>query len=142
MDDGTDDKKSDDKKSDDEKCDCVKCFKCMGKCCKSVAIEIDTPEDLDDFEDLKWYIYHPGLTVYVGGKGDWNVNMSIGCIHLTKEGKCMIYENRPPVCRDYGVDDCNNCDDKEIVFNTAEDVDAYIAKLRAEGTLKPGKIFK
>jgi Fe-S-cluster containining protein len=117
----------------DDKCNCEKCFECRGECCRSVAIELEEPEDLNEFEDLKWYLFHTGITVYIDKDGDWYVDVPIKCKHLDDEGKCMIYETRPPVCRDYDVDDCDNAEDEETEFETPQDVDDYVAKLKAEG---------
>lgn len=118
-----------------DKCNCDKCFECGGECCKSVAIRVDEPEDVDDYLDFKWYLFHPGLTVYLDTEGDWHVDVPIKCRHLTKDGRCRIYEERPPVCRDYDVDECDNGDDTVVTFEKPEDVDRYIAKLRARGEL-------
>ncbi|MBW2972612.1 YkgJ family cysteine cluster protein [Candidatus Woesearchaeota archaeon] len=122
--------------------DLNKCMACGAECCRSLAIEIDAPEDLDDFEDLKWYIYHKGLTVYLDTDGVWNVEIPTKCVHLDREGKCLIYKDRPPVCREFDVVDCNDGDDRSVWFKTAEDVDKYVAELKKQGKLKPGKVFK
>jgi len=42
--------------------ECKNCDGCPAECCKYVAIEIDTPEDIDDFEDIKWYVSHKNIT--------------------------------------------------------------------------------
>lgn len=47
----------------------------------------------------------------------------------------MIYDSRPPVCRDYYVDECDNGDDAVVTLETPEDVDRHIAKLKKEGKL-------
>ena len=112
-----------------------KCFECGGECCRSIAIKIDDPEDINDYEDFKWYLYHSGITVYLDTDGDWHVDFPVKCIHLTDDGKCKIYDDRPPVCRDYNVDECDNGDDAVITFETAKDIDKYIVKLKKKGKL-------
>ena len=34
------------------------CEGCDAKCCKHVAVEIDEPEEKEDFENIKWYVCH------------------------------------------------------------------------------------
>ncbi len=41
-----------------------------GACCRHVAIEIDTPEDTDDYEDIYWYLLHENIKVFVTEKDD------------------------------------------------------------------------
>jgi len=113
------------------------CLYCGGKCCKSIAIQIDTPKSADDYEDLKWYLYHKGLSVYFDSDKEWLVEIPITCRHLDKKGKCKIYSNRPPICRDFDTDTCEENKGKVFVrLKTPEDVDKYIAKLRKERRIK------
>ena len=82
------------------------CDECPVLCCKYVAMEIDTPENLEDFEDIKWYTAHKNVNVYVEEDGTWNVEFLTPCEHLSDNGRCMIYENRPSICREYEQDEC------------------------------------
>ena len=123
--------------------DFKKCRECEGQCCRSVAVKLEEPEDINDYEDFKWFIYHPGLTVYLDDEGDWHVDMPIKCRHLDAKGACKIYKDRPPVCRDYDVKDCMEANDQTVELKTPADVDKYIAKLRKEGEFdKDGKVRK
>ncbi|MBN1544454.1 YkgJ family cysteine cluster protein [Candidatus Woesearchaeota archaeon] len=118
-----------------------KCSACGGACCRSFCIDIDPPQDLDGFQDIKWYLFHRGVTVCLNKDGSWEVDTAIPCMHLDENNGCRIYPDRPPVCRDYTLEDCEG-DDYAEVFRTPEDIDAYVEKLRKEGKLKPGRIFK
>lgn len=123
--------------------DLKKCLECQAQCCKSVAIELSEPEDADDYMDFKWYLYH-GFTVFQDKDGDWNVDIPHRCHNLLADNRCAVYDDRPPVCRDFEV---RSCDDDEETDNLVdlekpEDVDKLMDKLRAEGKLKPGKFFK
>lgn len=42
---------------------------CQGcsKCCEYVAMQIDTPETQDDFENIRWYLLHENVKVFVVG---------------------------------------------------------------------------
>jgi Fe-S-cluster containining protein len=123
--------------------DCKKCRDCGGECCKSVAIKLEDPQDIDDYLDFKWYIFHPGLTVYLDDEDDWHVDVPIKCRHLKSNSQCAIYKDRPPVCRDYDVKECDNGMDMKIELTTPEEVDSYIAKLKKQGHFtKDGKVKK
>ena len=112
-----------------------KCTRC-GTCCTTVGVEIETPETEEDFEDIKWYLYHKGLTVYIDRDGDWNVEIHTKCKHLKKNNTCSMYDNRPSVCKDYDDRVCDICDDDEVIeFKTAKDVDEHVKKLKEIGAL-------
>ncbi len=115
--------------------DCDKCFTCGGECCKSVAIKLEDPVDIDDYEDFKWYVFHPGLSVYLDTDDEWHVDVPIKCKHLGRNGKCKVYDDRPPVCRDYDVRECDEGDDSKVTLSTPEEVDSYIRKLKRAGKL-------
>ena len=36
----------------------VLCDYCTAKCCKYFALPIETPEDEEDFDFLRWYLVH------------------------------------------------------------------------------------
>jgi len=122
--------------------DLKKCIDCGGECCKSVAVKLDTPEDADDFEDFKWYLFRDGWTVFLDDDGDWHVDIPGRCRHLGVNNNCEAYNERPPVCRDFGVCDCDEGEPGKIVFEKPDDVDKYVCKLKKQGKLKPGTLVK
>lgn len=114
---------------------CKDCEGCPADCCKYIAIEIDPPEDLEDFEDIKWYVSHKNVNVYVEEDGTWNVEFITPCEHLDSEWKCTIYEKRPKICREYDQDECtfhNNYEEKHT-FKKIEDVEKYIEEIFKKG---------
>ncbi len=107
-----------------------RCQQCDGRCCRYVAIEIDKPVTKSDFDDLRWYTAHRGVTVFVEDKR-WYVNFNSRCNYLTSEHRCEIYERRPKVCRSHDPSECEGPGgeyDFELELRTPEDVDAYYAK--------------
>lgn len=83
------------------------CQKCDGKCCRYFALPIDTPEDWDDFDDIRWYLCHENVSVFVED-GDWYLNVKNNCRYLSeKDYRCCNYNLRPRICRKY---DTGNCD--------------------------------
>ena len=108
----------------------INCDECGGECCKILVIEVETPESKDDFEDIKWYLYHPGVKVYIDVYNHWNVQFDTKCKYLSDDNKCLIYNKRPPVCRQAEVKDCHK-NKKEIkkFFNSVEEFEAYLKSI-------------
>jgi Fe-S-cluster containining protein len=106
------------------------CDKCNGLCCRYFCFQIDTPDDYDEFEDIRWYLYHEGVRVHVDEDGDWYIQMDNVCKNLGEDNLCMIYDDRPLICRSYG-DSCEQTGGDygyQHEFETAEQLDAYAIK--------------
>ena len=85
----------------------TECQKCHGKCCRYFAQPIETPEDWDDFDDIRWYLCHEHVSVFVED-GDWYLNVENKCRYLSeKDHRCQNYEMRPAICRKYDTDGCD-----------------------------------
>ncbi|MCI0499047.1 MAG: YkgJ family cysteine cluster protein [Planctomycetales bacterium] len=83
------------------------CKKCTGRCCRYFALPIDTPQEWDDFDDIRWYLSHEDVTVFVE-KGDWYLNVKNTCRYLCpKDFRCRNYELRPHICRKYNTGTCD-----------------------------------
>lgn len=83
------------------------CKKCDAKCCRYFALPIETPEDWDDFDDIRWYLCHKDVTVFVED-GDWYLNVQNTCRYLSeKDYRCQNYELRPRICRKYDTENCD-----------------------------------
>ena len=113
------------------------CEGCNADCCRYVALEIDCPEDLDDFENIKWYVSHEKVVVYVEEDGVWTVLFETPCKYLGKNNLCENYEKRPKICKDYAHDECtfhNQAEYKELyTFRTIEEVEKYIEEIFKKG---------
>jgi len=115
------------------------CPKCKSQCCKSVTIEIDTPHSKKDFDEIKWFVLHENVIVYIDTERKWNLEFVSPCKALDKNGLCTIYKDRPIICRLYPKSDesCvfedNPC---RKIFTKAEEVTAYFDKKKARRTKK------
>lgn len=111
------------------------CDGCEGQCCCYVAIEIDTPETLKDFEDIKWYVSHEHVLVYIEEDGTWNIQFDTPCKYLDKENKCTNYEKRPKICREYEHDECpfHNEYKEKYTFREIADVEKYVEEVFKKG---------
>ena len=115
------------------------CGKCAGLCCKYYTVMLDEPEDADDFDEIRWFLTHEGCYVYID-EGEWHLNVIARCRFLHADGRCLIYEHRPDVCRDFGHDD--ECEwtgefDFERIFRTIPELEAY-----AKEVLPPEELDK
>ena len=111
------------------------CDKCDGKCCKYVITEIDCPEDLEDFENIRWFVCHENVFVYVEQDGTWNLEFITPCKFLGKDNKCLIYDKRPAICREFSQESCPFHNEyKELFrFEKPEDVEEYVEKIFKKG---------
>ncbi|MBL7214678.1 MAG: YkgJ family cysteine cluster protein [Phycisphaerae bacterium] len=105
------------------------CKKCNGKCCRYFALPIETPEDWDDYDDIRWYLCHRDVTVFVED-GEWYLNIKNTCRYLSEEDfRCQNYELRPHICRKYHTDDCDLTGDDygyELHFTNDRQMEEYM----------------
>ncbi len=107
----------------------LQCGKCSGMCCRYFALPIETPEDKEDYDDIRWYLCHKDITVFVEDD-DWYINIKNKCRHLSqKDYQCRIYKTRPKICRGYKMSDCDYVDgeyDYELHFVNDKQMEEYI----------------
>lgn len=117
------------------------CEHCTGVCCKYVALPIEIPTTARDFDDIRWYLMHENMTVFVE-EGDWYVQFATPCRNLQADNRCGIYETRPAICRGYKAGDCDyesGDHDYEHLFTRPEHIEAYAAQRRKKRTGKKKK---
>jgi len=78
------------------------CSTCEAQCCRYVAVEIDTPTCKRDYDQIRWYLLHNGMSVFTDHEGDWFVEFDSHCEKLGPDHRCTAYSTRPRVCADYG----------------------------------------
>ncbi len=84
----------------------VLCEQCTAACCRYIALPIDKPTAARDFDDIRWYLMHEGVSVFVED-GDWYVQFQTRCRNLGADNRCMIYTARPQICREYEPGACD-----------------------------------
>jgi hypothetical protein len=65
------------------------CHRCTGLCCRYFALPIETPETWKDFDDIRWYLAHENISIFVE-KGDWYLNVHNRCQHLAADHRCDL----------------------------------------------------
>ena len=109
------------------------CEYCYGKCCRYFALPIDKPTNYEEFDFVRWYLYHERASVFVED-GEWFLLVHNVCKELDEKNRCRVYEKRPQICREYSPEKCEY-DDLflfEQYFETPEQVEEY-----AEAVLGP-----
>ncbi|MBN2446564.1 MAG: YkgJ family cysteine cluster protein [Phycisphaerae bacterium] len=104
------------------------CEHCVGYCCRHIALPIEEPTDRSDFDDIRWYLLHEGVTVFVED-GEWYIHIETPCRHLQADHLCGTYETRPQICRDYTTENCDYHSGDygwEQHFACAEHLDAFV----------------
>ncbi|NQV33899.1 MAG: YkgJ family cysteine cluster protein [Phycisphaeraceae bacterium] len=120
------------------------CELCHGQCCRYFALPIETPEDRDDYDDIRWYLCHEDVTVFVE-EGDWYVNVKNKCRNLSKkDSKCHIYDRRPTICRGYSHDECDFVEgdyEYDLHFTDDTQMEEYI-KVKFDNNLMSTEVAK
>jgi len=90
---------------------------CHDECCNHIIVPLEEPEDGDDFDDFKWYIYHQGVIIYKDEDDNWYAEIKTRrrepC-SICDEEACIHDENTEPVvlCT---IEDINTyCQQKNI----------------------------
>jgi Fe-S-cluster containining protein len=114
------------------------CDSCAALCCRYISLPIDNPTTRKDYDDIRWYLIHQNIIVYIEKK-QWYVGVLNKCKHLQEDNRCGIYETRPNICRKYTTDNCDYHGgeyDFEQLFTSAEHLMSYaeeaLAKARAK----------
>jgi Fe-S-cluster containining protein len=98
-------------------------------CCRYFALPIETPEDRGDYDDIRWFLVHKGITVFVED-GDWYISIKSKCKYLSeKDNRCRIYGKRPRICRGYSHRYCDYVEgeyDYELHFTSDKQMEEYI----------------
>jgi Fe-S-cluster containining protein len=120
----------------------VLCDECSGLCCRYFALPIETPEDKGDYDDIRWFLCHKGITVFVED-GDWYISIKNRCRHLTEEDhRCKIYDKRPRICRQYSHSSCDYIEgeyDHELYFANDKQMEKYMKMKFGSNTAKKRK---
>jgi hypothetical protein len=104
------------------------CEHCTGVCCRYIALPIDAPRTRADFDDVRWYLLHEGVSVFVEDD-EWYVSFQTTCRHLQPDHRCGIYSTRPRICRSYSTDSCDYHSGDygwQHHFSCPEHLDAYV----------------
>ena len=102
---------------------------CGARCCKYYSLQIETPKNDGDWDDVRWYLMHEHTNVYKYG-GAWYLLVNARCRHLQPNNLCGIYDRRPKTCADYDPSDCEFTGEVpyQEYFRDDAELDAWLAK--------------
>jgi len=98
------------------------------KCCEYICIEIDKPENKEDYDEIKWYLLHRDVWVFIDNDNSWNIQFNTKCMKL-QDGKCGYYEQRPHICRAHSADECEKYgegDSFKVLFKSLEEFEKWV----------------
>ena len=104
----------------------VLCQYCTARCCRYFALPIDEPTDWEAFDNIRWFMFHGRVSVFVSDKV-WYLAVHADCQHLQEDHRCGIYIDRPKICRTYSTTICEYDNDflYDRLFETAEQIWEY-----------------
>ena len=114
------------------------CDQCAALCCRYFALPIDNPDTKRDFDNIRWYLLHEKVVVFVESK-QWYIGILNRCKQLQTDNRCGIYETRPAICRSYTTENCDyHAGDYgyELLFTSADALWEYALKKLEEIRLK------
>ena len=108
----------------------IQCEHCAGTCCNYLALPIDKPKTIRDYDDIRWYLLHEGISVFVED-GDWFIQIQTRCKQLGEDNRCSIYESRPRICAEYSPGECDYSESDygcDHLFTHAKQVEEFYAE--------------
>jgi uncharacterized protein len=121
------------------------CVKCSARCCRYFCIPLGMPAGDEDLDTVRWYLLHEGASVFIDREGTWWARVENRC-RMLEDGprgpRCRNYKGRPLVCRRFSPKECEYTLggwDCTALFQTADELDAYLRALPRLGKPKPRK---
>ncbi len=105
------------------------------KCCDYVALEIDKPETKQDFDEIRWFLLHKDVLVFIDHDDSWNLQFDTKCEKMKEDGWCNYYEKRPHICRKHSPDNCEKFGEGnsfKTMWKTIEEFDVWMKKNKSE----------
>ena len=107
------------------------CVECGSRCCRYVALEVDKPTCKQDYDNIRWYLLHKNVSVFIDHEDDWYVEFKTPCLELGEHGYCDVYDERPRLCRHHGETDtvCEYVSDEspyQRLFRSGAEFEAYL----------------
>lgn len=116
----------------------ILCEQCTGVCCKYIALPIDTPREAGDFDDVRWYLMHENVSIFIEDD-EWYISFVATCRHLQSDNRCGVYATRPRICRSYSTANCDYHSGDygwQEHFTCPEHLDEYRQRMRLKRRTK------
>jgi len=119
------------------------CNACGARCCKYVAIEIDRPTTKQDYDNIRWYLLHENIYVFVDHDKVWHLEFRTRCRDLGEDNSCQRYPIRPEICRKYGwpVGSCEFfASPYKVRFTSIEEFERYLDRKKIDWRFKKHRL--
>jgi uncharacterized protein len=110
------------------------CHGCT-KCCEYVALEIDKPEDKKDFDQIRWFLTHKNVWIFIDHDDSWNIQFNTLCEKLDENKWCGIYEKRPHICGAHSSENCDQYgsgDSFKTLWKNIEEFEGWMEENKSE----------
>lgn len=108
------------------------CEGCGARCCRAFSIAIPTPQTERDFDMLRYYVLHDGVSIRLQDDRTWWVEVNSSCTALKPDGMCSIYNTTAPeICKEPYIDQCERYCSTDfergtlLYMRTVEDVERF-----------------
>ena len=111
------------------------CAECGGRCCRHVAIELNRPACKRDYDNIRWFLCHRDVAVYVDLDNVWHILFNTACEFIDEKNRCSMYDDRPKLCRSYGGENelCEFFESPyKMIFHSVGEFEAYLKKQRID----------
>ncbi len=105
------------------------CQGCPALCCRYVSLEIDKPNTPEDWDNIRWYLLHENIIVYIDHENDWMIEFKTKCKKLGPDNRCQIHKSKPHICNEFKAEECehhNNASPYKIKFESVEELEMYL----------------
>ena len=119
----------------------ILCEHCTAVCCRYIALPLDAPREAGDFDDIRWYLMHEGVSVFIEDD-EWYISFVANCRHLQADHRCGVYETRPRICRSYSTANCDYHSGDygwQEHFTCPEHLDEYRRRMSQQGRARKRK---
>lgn len=98
-------------------------------CCEYISMELDEPEDKNDYENFLWYLFHQNVRLYIDHEDGWYIEFRTRCKKLGADLLCKVYQKRPNICKEHDQGECEKGGNPyQVLFLNAEDFIAWVRK--------------
>ena len=78
---------------------------CRGRCCRYITVEVAAPRARADWDQVRWWLAHEGVTVSKDEDG-WLVHVPTRCTNLRADSACGIYPHHMGTCKEHDAQSC------------------------------------
>ncbi len=102
---------------------------CRGRCCRYITVPVATPTCHDDWDEIRWWLAHEGVSVSKDEDG-WSLQVEARCSNLRADNACAIYPHHMETCKEYEAETCEYTGpiDEEFHLRTESDLADYLER--------------